>query len=133
MLKDIDRPEPLFELVIDGAREPMPAPAQAAVGAADPEAAEPADPDPAEPDARPSIRGDFARLARETIESRVLAQLEQSLGDGFPFGNPRRPPGPSRRTSKEIERLKELRDDGALTAEQYERAVDRLLEDGPAS
>ena len=30
--------------------------------------------------------------------------------------------------TKEIRRLKELHEDGALTDEQYERAVDRLLE-----
>ena len=33
--------------------------------------------------------------------------------------------------TREIRRLKELHEDGALTDEQYERAVDRLL-DGDA-
>jgi hypothetical protein len=62
------------------------------------------------------------------IESRVLAQLEQSIGKGWPLG----PPKPPRRgdVSKEIERLRELHEDGALTDDQYRRAVDRLLDEG---
>ena len=41
---------------------------------------------------------------------------------------PRPPQRSGRGLTKEIQRLKELHDDGALTDEQYERAVDRLLE-----
>ena len=33
--------------------------------------------------------------------------------------------------TKEIARLKELHEDGALTDEQYRRAVDRLIEGEP--
>ena len=123
-LKNIDRPEPIFELVIDGEAEPMPAPAE-------PEPAEvTADRRPEQDDGRPSRARDFARHARDRIEARVLAQLEQTLGGDFPFGNPRRPRPPSRTggVSKEIERLSELREDGALTEEQYRGAVDRLLD-----
>ena len=113
-LKDIDRPEPIFELVIDGvaASEPM---QEAASSAPQPEHDE---------------RSEFARKTRDAIESRVLAQLERTFGEGFPFGTPQESPGPpSRRMTKEIQRLKELHDDGALTDEQYQRAVDRLLAD----
>jgi lipase chaperone LimK len=33
--------------------------------------------------------------------------------------------------TKEIQRLKELHEDGALTDDQYQRAVDRLLDAQP--
>jgi class 3 adenylate cyclase len=109
-LKDIDRPEPIFELVIDGA-----APSS-----------------PAEPEEE---RSEFARRTRNVIESRVLAKLEDVLGEGFPFASPAAVAGPPTRSgrgmTKEIRRLKELHEDGALTDEQYERAVDRLLEGDP--
>jgi class 3 adenylate cyclase len=121
-LKDIDRPEPIFELVVDGGPEPMREP----MGAAGAEADE-AEED--EEDGRfAAIGRDFARRTRERIESRVLARLEESLGADFPFEAPRKPKPPQRRVTREIERLSDLRDSGALTNEQYRRAVDRLLE-----
>ena len=104
-LKDIDRPETLWELVIDGVSEPAPA---------------------SEEEASPPVRPGRREFA-ERIESRVLAQLNESLGRGWPLG----PPKPRRRdASKEIERLRALREDGALTDDQYQRAVDRLLDKG---
>ena len=116
-LKDIDLPEPIFELVIDGASPAAPA--------ADATAEEPPG----------GQRSEFARRTREAIESRVLGMLERTLGEDFPLGTPHAPPGmprppqqSGRGLTKEIRRLKELHDDGALTDEQYERAVDRLLE-----
>ena len=116
-LKDIDLPEPIFELVIDGASPDAPPPDLA----------------PEEP--LSGERSEFARRTREKIESRVLGMLERTLGEDFPFGSPNAPPGPPRPTqrssralTKEIQRLKGLHEDGALTDEQYERAVDRLLE-----
>ena len=121
-LKDIDLPEPIFELVIDGAS---------------PESAPSADLPPEEP--LSEERSEFARRTREKIESRVLGMLERTLGEDFPFGTPNAPPGPPRPTqrsnramTKEIQRLKGLHEGGALTDEQYERAVDRLL-DGDAT
>jgi class 3 adenylate cyclase len=114
-LKDIDRPETLWELVIDGVAVPTPAipPTEEA-------------PDEAPAKTR-SARSNFGQM----IESRVLSQLEQSLGKGWPLGPPKPPKPPRRRdVSKEIERLRELREDGALTDDQYQRAVDRLLDDG---
>ncbi|HET8776710.1 MAG TPA: hypothetical protein VFN76_03515, partial [Candidatus Limnocylindria bacterium] len=67
---------------------------------------------------------------RERIESRVLAQLEESLpgllaGD-IDLGAPPKPP--RRSVAKEIERLHDLRESGALTEEQYRRMVDRLVD-----
>ena len=114
-LKDIDRPETLWQLVIDGASESEPDSAPPAAQVEEP-------PAPA-----PSSGRDFGDM----IESRVLAQLEESIGKGWPLG----PPKPSRRrdVSKEIERLRELREDGALTDDQYRRAVDRLLDEGPGA
>jgi len=64
--------------------------------------------------------------------------VERTLGEDFPLGTPHAPPGgpPPQRSNrgltKEIQRLKDLHNDGALTDEQYERAVDRLL-DGDAT
>jgi class 3 adenylate cyclase len=117
-LKDIDLPEPIFELVIDGG---PPAP--------DPSASTPA-PRPEEAEA-PGDRSEFSRRTRELIESRVLGQLERTFGEGFPFGTgapPGSAAGSGRGMTREIRRLKELHEDGALTDEQYERAVDRLLD-----
>ncbi len=123
-LKDIDRPEPIFELVIDDLA-PMP---------------EGATPEPAEPatsEAGPSSSafGELFKDARQQIEGRVLAQLKESLGNDFPFG-PSASPGPpamqtSRSVSREIARLKKLHATGALTDAQYERAVDKLLDADP--
>ena len=112
-LKDIDQPEPIFELVIDGV---APAPDSAS-------------PEPA-PDESPTAgRSEFHRRTRELIESRVLGQLEKAFGEGFSLAaTPRPPERPGRAVTREIRRLRELHEDGALTDEQYERAVDRLLE-----
>jgi class 3 adenylate cyclase len=111
-LKDIDRPETLWELVIDGVSAPAAA------------AAEPQPVDEASPTAR-SAKSEFG----ERIEARVLAQLEESFGTGWPLGPPK-PRPPRRDVSNAVARLKELREDGALTEDQYRRAVDRLLDEG---
>ena len=75
-LKDIDRPESIFELVIDGI---SPAPA----------------PEPIREEAS-SGRSEFSRRTRELIESRVLGTLEKTFGEGFPLGSPQAPAGPPR-------------------------------------
>ena len=125
-LKDIDRPEAIFELVIDDL-----------AGEADvADAARPTDEVPeaaATPgsDPRPSPFADLVQDARQQIESRVLAQLKESLGGGFPFGPEATtgPPTPGNRSmTREIARLNRLRRSGALSDDQYERAVDRLLD-----
>jgi class 3 adenylate cyclase len=116
-LKDIERPEPIFELLIDGA---APAATGAEGASADTPSAEPGERAPGE-------RSEFARRTRELIETRVLSQLEKTFGEGFALGPPP-PQQSSRGMTREIRRLKELHEDGALTEEQYRRAVDRLLE-----
>ena len=162
-LKDIDRPEPIYELVIDGASAP---------GAAEAASAEPLQGATASSDSSEAgMAGEasaFARRTRELIETRVLSQLEKAFGTGTAPGGPDTPggpdappgshappgpgappgpdvppgrdvpPGPPRPTgrsgralSRDIQRLRELHEDGALTDEQYERAVDRLLEGEP--
>jgi hypothetical protein len=121
-LKDIDRPEAIFELVIDEIAEAV-------------ESAAPAPSTADEVEPRPSPYGDLVKGARQQIEARVLAHLKQSLGDGFPFGpaGTSEPPAPGagRAMTREIARLDRLRRSGALTDAQYERAVDRLLDADP--
>ena len=124
-LKDIDRPEPIFELVIDGASSAPPAPEP--VPEALPESVAAAE--------GAKDRSEFGRRTREVIESRLLASLEQTLGNlpiGVPsgsLGSPPPPPRSGRGLARDIERLRALRDDGSLTEEQYQRAVDRLIEE----
>ena len=124
-LKDIDRPEPLFELVIEDLVPPV------AEGAPDEPVAE-GIPD-AQPKGAESPFRQFVDQARQQIESRVLAQLTESLGSdlGSSTGVP---PRPGRRSvSREVARLRGLHASGALTDAQYERAVDRLLADDEAA
>jgi class 3 adenylate cyclase len=109
-LKDIDRPEPIWQLAVDDVQ------------------AEPAQPPPEEP--RVAARSPLEELitrTRDRIQAQVMSELERTLPGG-PGGGPPEPTEPSRRsTTKEIGRLHRLREDGALTEEQYRRAVDRLL------
>jgi class 3 adenylate cyclase len=124
-LKDIDRPEPLFELVIEDLAPPV------AEARTDEPAAE--DIPDAQPKGAESPFRQFVDQARQQIESRVLAQLTESLGSdlGSPAGVP---PRPGRRSvSREVARLRGLHASGALTDAQYERAVDRLLADDEAA
>ena len=159
-LKDIDRPEPLHELTIAGiepshgqpssvARQPDPAAAPEVAGLSKALAGMPGwVRDVAAPLASPhsAALGSFGERAREAIEARVLAGLEASLREagGHPSAAPESPasaagpkaglPSSAARVSvaDEIARLRELRSAGALTDEQYRRAVDRVVgADGP--
>ena len=153
-LKDIDQPEVLHELRIDGVHvaadsesRPLPVPV-------------PPPPAPLKPPG-PEFPGltsimaslpDFVRDAaegelaaegspRDVIEERVLAELRDSFarprpgreGPGARRDSPT-PAGPRAQDAAggsmtaELERLRALRDVGALTPEQYGRAVDRVLE-----
>jgi class 3 adenylate cyclase len=128
-LKDIDRPEMIFEVRLDDVPLVADEPEAAAIPPPDPDAQTEG---PA--DAPPSAFADAFRDARQQIEARVLAHLKDSLGSGFPFdpddsrGGTAAGSRGGRSMAKAINRLKALRDSGALSDAQYERAVDRLLD-----
>ena len=145
-LKDIEQPEPLSELVISGLPE-SPAGRTAALAPpptdTQPPPASDAVPHPIglEPTATIGnwVRGATERLlpvSNRLIEERVLAQIEQAFEEHPPAGRRRQPrsttrPSPtSARTSlaDEIAKLQGLREQGALSDEQYARAVERAIE-----
>jgi class 3 adenylate cyclase len=120
-LKDIERREELWALEIDGI----------------PTAVAHAEPQPDGADKRAASAGERLKRtvgrARETIEARVLAELEESL-PGFlsaEVGRSDEVARPARSVSREIKRLHALREQGALTEEQYRRMVDRLVDADP--
>ena len=143
-LRDIDRPEPLSELIITGV--PV---TPAAAEIAGPAAA--GDPPPSWPfdgeDDLPSWMTGAARRfmpatdrTRDLIEERVMGAIARAFdakrhgpgrGGGGPGPVPPAPPAPpappGRSVADEIGRLRDLRDAGALTDEQYARAVDRAV------
>ena len=142
-LKDIDRPEPLYELVY-GAEEREPEP---------------------QPQIDPTNINSWLDIARQAIsegdefdpgpmiEQRVLRQIEANMRRGearqqqkaarkqAQLGSPTLPTPPippdvpdwskpkqkQKSVADEIDRLRGLRDEGALSDEQYQRAVDRVL------
>ncbi|MGQ0849400.1 MAG: adenylate/guanylate cyclase domain-containing protein [Actinomycetota bacterium] len=110
-LRDIDRPEPLHELQI----EEVPVTSGG------------------RPARSPDWAGELASFgmrAREMIEGRVLAELADSFGaaDRKP---PRKKPSKSGSVTDQIRDLQALHESGALTDQQYERAVNRVIdEDG---
>jgi hypothetical protein len=135
-LKDIDRPEPLHELRIDGVppAEAMPLELEAAPSSLKPEPSTAGDGGDTGSNAGSRYRA-LAEQTRQAIETRVLSTLEESLGSLLAEGKPRRerqgrPPPLPGSLADEISRLQGLREDGALTEEQYARAVDRLMEEG---
>jgi class 3 adenylate cyclase len=123
-LKDIDQPEPLHELNIDNvpvSAEPEP-PSQL------PEAIIP---DEALANMPGWVRDVATRVtpvagrASQLIEERVMAEIEAGLRErDQPTAGPRSP-GPS--VADEIAKLRALRDEGALTDEQYTKALDRTI------
>ena len=131
-LKDIDRPEPLHELDIDDVpTSPERAVTDVATDSLIPEEALAAMPS--------WLRKGAARMtpvagrASQLIEERVAAAIEASLR-GEQGRSAERPPEaaagepPSGHSvADEIAKLKALRDDGALTDEQYARALDRTI------
>jgi class 3 adenylate cyclase len=155
-LRDIDQPEPLHELAIPDIavspeRVPPPLPADG-----DPAGDALAGMPDWIRGAAARVLPSADRMSR-MIEERVLAELDESLREeraedgatrgGPPAGRPSRSgrrdrigppdcpgrsgrrdrPGVSRSVSDEIARLRSLREDGTLTAEQYARAVDRVI------
>lgn len=145
-LKDIDRPEPLHELRIDG----IPTSAGAATDAAVEEVrleprrrpAHPGAPPSAGPGMRPPGRVRSRTAPRpppgpaRAIEERVLAALQRALRERPSRaerarrnrGAPASLRGGS--VADEIGKLRVLRDSGALSDEQYARAVERTISDG---
>ena len=140
-LRDIERPEPLTELVISDVQV-----SEAAAPVQPSQESRSAVPQPELPDwlAGPARRflpgGD---RTRDVIERRVMEAITEAFEqDGArrahrgrrrdrDIDRPSRPaadpvPG-ARSVADEIDRLRALRDSGALTEEQYARAVDRVL------
>jgi len=144
-LKDIDEPEDVFELVIPGVAVTAPS---AVVTSASQKLASPLPPDMLD-DMPPWLQGFTQRFLSPTnrlIEDRVLAKIDEARleaegaakrkkgGAGppdavEPFAEP--PPSRERRgsLSDEIKRLQKLRESGALTEKQYQRAVERAIGD----
>lgn len=85
LLKDIDRPEPLHELVMTGVSNAPgrvePPPTEVGRGSHTAQMPEGAS------DAAPNY-GEFADTARQAIERRVLAELEHALGENAHSGPP---------------------------------------------
>jgi class 3 adenylate cyclase len=138
-LRDIDRPEPVHELRIRGLTPPS---------AEAPHALAPDDRQPTDAElvagplegAPPWVRDAAAKFmpigqrASHAIEARVLAEIEEALRrprEG-PRSTPTDPPKPARPPSvaDEIAKLRTLHESGALTDEQYAKAVDRAIGGG---
>jgi class 3 adenylate cyclase len=138
-LRDIERPEPLSELVISDvtvseSREPAPPAMRSTDG-----------PRPELPD---WILGKAKRFmpggerTGDLIEQRVLDAINEAFEEssarhasrmagrdarGEPPSRPLNPPAGASSVADEIDRLRALRDAGALSDAQYARAVDRVV------
>jgi class 3 adenylate cyclase len=132
-LKDIDQPEPLHELnIADVPISPAP-PANAAP------AAESVIPDEALATMPGWVRNaaelmsPVAGRASQLIEERVMAEIEASFAEEAdrkgrrPAGLPSHEQPPPGSVADEIAKLRVLRDEGAITEEQYARALDRAI------
>ncbi len=138
-LRDIERPEPLTELVIPGVE--VSAPHESDDGAAASASAQEWSPLPADlPDwiagpARRWLPGGVR--TQDLIEQRVLSAIEEAFAQKPPRRKDRlaqrqpeqraRAGNPGLSVADEIDRLRTLHDAGALTDEQYRRAVDRVV------
>jgi class 3 adenylate cyclase len=156
-LRDIDRPEPISELVIPGIEATAATAASEAASEATAAADWPFERVPEGPEVPAWVRNAARRIlpgsgpGHDLIEERVLGALDEAFArsaakrgerearraerhearhaarHGSRPGTPSAEP-PSSSVAGEIERLRALRDAGALTEEQYARAVDRVLE-----
>ena len=147
LLRDIDRPEPLSELVIRGVSVTHQDSDPGSSSDGRPTATEAADVRgwPFDESSLPSwVTGNARRLvsggdgARDVIEERVMDAITRAFdrrGRSRASEEPNRqsypatPPKPGS-VADEIGRLRELRDAGALSEDQYARAVDKAI-DGP--
>ena len=133
-LRDIERPEPLTELVIPDVEvsDPPDAPERIRPGDVARREAVPRPwqdrdlPDWIPGGARRWLPG--GERTRDLIEQRVMSAIEEAFDEKSRRRAPRTS-SPDLRPSvaDEIDRLRGLRDAGALTAEQYRRAVDRVV------
>jgi class 3 adenylate cyclase len=133
-LKDIDQPEPLHELNIDDV--PV---SDVAAPSSKAEMGIPAEALAKMPD---WVRGAVERVApvagrtSQLIEERVLAEIEASLKTDPEREEPEAPkalasgPPATGSMADEIAKLRALRDEGALSEEQYARALDRTIAGG---
>lgn len=146
-LRDIDRPEPLSELVIPdvtvsrGIDAVADAASTAAALGEDADVDAETDLDAPFPPGLPGwVSGKAAQWlpgggrTRDLIEGRVLEAITSAFEEGAahrrdrPAPTPPVPPAREQRSmSDEIDRLRGLRDAGALSDEQYARAVDRIV------
>lgn len=136
-LRDIERPEPLTELVIPGVEV-------SGVPEADESGADKASPRPPRPPGLPDWIPESARRwvpggerTQELIEQRVLSAIEEAFAEkssrrrerpSRPNRDGREAAGhPTPSVADEIDRLRALHEAGALTPEQYRLAVDRVV------
>ena len=143
-LRDIERPEPLTELVIPdvevtGTSEAPAAEVATSKGLTPPEIVAPELPEWIASSARRWLPG--GERTRDLIEQRVMRSIEEAFEAKAARRADRRerrhagrapqpqPPPPSepRSVADEIDRLRALRDAGALSEDQYQRAVDRAV------
>ncbi|MEP6468616.1 MAG: adenylate/guanylate cyclase domain-containing protein [Chloroflexota bacterium] len=122
-LKDIDQPEPLHELNIADVpvSEPVAPPPKTDLNL-------PAGALAKMPDWVRSTVEHMSPVAGRTsqlIEERVLAGIEASLQEGSPPASS--PPARALFMADEIAKLRALRDEGALSEEQYAKALDRTI------
>ena len=123
-LKDIDQPEPLHELNIDDVPvSAEPEPSSSLTDAILPDEALAKMPGWVR-DIATQVTPAAGR-ASQLIEDRVLAEIEASFRERKQPSADRRSSAPS--VADEIAKLRALRDDGALTDEQYSKALDRTI------
>lgn len=124
-LRDIDRPEPLHELRIDDVAT------TAASEAPDPDLPAVADPLAGLPRLLRGSAVGLGKRSSELIEQRVMAELKEAFANREERRAPTPPAAPPRKGSvaDEIAKLQALRGAGALSEEQYAKAVDRALRD----
>jgi adenylate/guanylate cyclase family protein len=132
-LKDIDQPEPLHELkIVDVPTSPeTPATATSTTGSTIPQEALANMPGWVRTAAE--RMSPVAGRASQLIEERVMAEIEASFAEEADRKGkkpPELPSGESRSrgsVADEIAKLRSLRDEGALTEEQYAKAIDRMI------
>ena len=123
-LKDIDQPEPLHELNIDDVPvSAEPEPSSSLTDAILPDEALAKMPGWVR-DIATQVTPAAGR-ASQLIEDRVLAEIEASFQERKQPSADRRSSAPS--VADEIAKLRALHDDGALTDEQYSKALDRTI------